>query len=107
MPGFFVVVAHREYEVNRIVTFDIINQTAMDLQTEKLDIIKWIAGVSEGKIIKQFTLLKEMHEEMASVKLDPLEKQAIDVSLDSIKAGRIKSHEEVTEAAKKKYPHLF
>jgi predicted transcriptional regulator len=79
----------------------------MDLQAEKLDIIKWIAGINESKIIKQFTLLKEINEEMASVKLDPLEKQAIDAGLDSVKAGRFKSHEEVAEATKKKYPHLF
>jgi predicted transcriptional regulator len=79
----------------------------MDLQTEKLDIIKWIAGVNERKIIKQFALLKEMNQKMASVKLDPFEKQAIDAGLDSIKAGRFKSHQEVTEATKKKYPHLF
>jgi predicted transcriptional regulator len=79
----------------------------MDLQTEKLDIIKWIAGVNESKIIKQFAVLKEMNQEMASVKLDPFETQAIDAGLDSIKAGRFKSHQEVTEATKKKYPHLF
>jgi hypothetical protein len=79
----------------------------MDLQAEKLDIIKWIAGVNESKIIKQFTLLKEINEEMASVKLDPLEKQAIDAGLDSMEKGGFKSHEEVKDATKKKYPHLF
>ncbi len=79
----------------------------MDLQTEKLDIIKWFAGVSESKIIKQFALLKEMNQKMASVKLDPFEKQAIDAGLDSMEKGGFKSHEEVKDATKKKYPHLF
>jgi predicted transcriptional regulator len=79
----------------------------MDIQSEKLGIIKWLASINDGKIIKQFMLLKRSNEESVSVNLNQAEKTAIDKGLESIKEGRVKSHEEVIETTKNKYPHLF
>ncbi|MCS6974161.1 MAG: hypothetical protein N2044_02460 [Cyclobacteriaceae bacterium] len=79
----------------------------MNIQAEKLDIIQWLAKVNDSNIIRQFMLLKKSNEEMASVNLTPAEKTAVDKGLESIKEGRFKSHEEVTEATRKKYTHLF
>jgi predicted transcriptional regulator len=79
----------------------------MNIQSEKLDIIQWLASINDSKIIKQFMLLKRSNEENTSVNLSQAEKNAIDKGLESIKEGRFKLHEEVTEATKKKYPHLF
>ncbi len=79
----------------------------MNIQAEKLDIIQWLAGINDSRIIKQFMLLKKTNEEMTSINLSQAEKKAIDKGLQSIKEGTIKSHEEVTEVTRKKYAHLF
>jgi predicted transcriptional regulator len=79
----------------------------MNIQAEKLDIIQWLAGVNESSVIKQFMLLKRTNEETTSIDLSQEEKQAIDKGIQSIEAGRVKSHEEVMEITRKKYPQLF
>lgn len=79
----------------------------MNIHAEKLDIIQWLAGINDRRIIKQFTLLKKSNEEMANVNLSQAEKDAIDKGLQSIREGSFQQHEEVTEATRKKYPHLF
>jgi predicted transcriptional regulator len=79
----------------------------MDIQAEKLNIIKWLAGIQESKVIKQFILLKKSSEEFPSKKLSQAEKLAIDKGLHAIKDGRIKSHEEVMKITRKKYTQLF
>jgi predicted transcriptional regulator len=79
----------------------------MNIQVEKLDIIQWLAKVNDSKIIKQFMLLKKLNEEITDVKLSHEEREAIDRGLQSINDGRFKSHDEVMEATRKKYAHLF
>jgi len=79
----------------------------MNIQAEKLDIIQWLARVNDSRVIKQFMLLKRSNEEMTVVNLSQGEKDAIDKGLQSIKEGRFKSHEEVTEVTRKKYTQLF
>ncbi len=79
----------------------------MNIQTEKLDIIQWLANVNDSRIIKQFMLLKRSNEEMTIVNLSQQEKDAIDTGLQSIEEGRFKSHNEVVEATKQKYAQLF
>lgn len=79
----------------------------MNIQGEKLDIIQWLASVNDIRIIKQFILLKRSNEDTTFINLTQAEKDAIDEGLQSIKDGRFKSHEEVTEITKKKYPQLF
>ncbi len=79
----------------------------MNIQAEKLDIIQWLARVNDSNIIRQFRMLKRSNEEAASVNLSSEEKKAIDTGVTSIKEGRFKSHDEVIEATRQKYPHLF
>jgi predicted transcriptional regulator len=81
----------------------------MNIQAEKLDIIQWLAGVNDSKVIRQFMLLKQSSEEAAGADLifTEAEKKAIDEGLASIEAGRFKTHEDVMAATRKRYPHLF
>ncbi len=79
----------------------------MDIQAEKLDLIQWLAGINEGKVIKQFMLLKKTNEEMGSIELTNAEKQAIDKGIESLDSGHTITDEQATEATKKKYTHLF
>jgi predicted transcriptional regulator len=79
----------------------------MNIQTEKLDIIQWLAGVNESQVIRQFMLLKRTNEEKTSIDLSETEKRAIDKGIQSIEADKVKSHEEVMEVTRRKYPQLF
>lgn len=79
----------------------------MNIQAEKLDIIQWLAQVNDSRVIKKFMLLKKSNEESIVANLSQEEKEAIDKGLQSISEGRFKSHEEVIEATKNKYPTLF
>ena len=79
----------------------------MDIQAEKLDLIQWLAGINEDRIIKQFILLKKTNEEATFSPLTQEEKLAIDKGLESIKAGRSVSPEEASASTIKKYGYLF
>ena len=79
----------------------------MNIQAEKLDLIQWLAGIDDSKIIKQFVLLKKSSQGMVDVDLNQEEKNAVDIGLKSMKEGRSKSHEQVAKATKEKYPNLF
>ena len=78
----------------------------MNIQAEKLEIIEWLAKVNDSKIIEQFMLLKKSNEE-GSLNLSQEEREAIDKGLQSIEDKKSKSHEEVMEATRNRYPHLF
>jgi predicted transcriptional regulator len=78
-----------------------------DLQTEKLDIIQWLAGVKEHRIIKEFMLLKQTNQEPVSLQLRAGEKKAIDMGMASIESGRSMTHDEVKEITRKKFSGLF
>jgi hypothetical protein len=41
----------------------------MNIHAEKLDIIQWLAGIDDSKVIKQFMLLKESAREMLILNL--------------------------------------
>ena len=79
----------------------------MDIHSEKLDLIKWIAGINDSQVIKQFKTLQKSNLEKVSTTLTDSEKSAIDQGLKSIKEGRVQSHEDVTKSTKEKYPNLF
>ena len=79
----------------------------MDIEAEKSNLIKWLEGINDGKIIRQFSALRKSTETTAAEKLSQAEKDAIDKGLQSIKDGKYKSNEEVKEITRKKYPHVF
>jgi hypothetical protein len=75
----------------------------MDIQTEKLEIIRWLASINDIELIQQINSLREN----ATADISTEEKTAIDKGLQSIKEGRTKSHEEVMAITRKKYPQFF
>ncbi|HPH46530.1 MAG TPA: hypothetical protein PLJ60_02815 [Chryseolinea sp.] len=79
----------------------------MDIQAEKLDLIKWLEGINDSNIIRQVSALRMSTEKVSTVKLSKAEKEAIDEGLQSIKQGNYKSHKEVMEITHKKFPQLF
>jgi len=79
----------------------------MDIKAEKLNLISWLAGIEDGKIIRQFKILQKLNEELSELNLSKAEKAAIDEALDSVKKGKVQSHEQVMKTTAKKYPNLF
>jgi predicted transcriptional regulator len=79
----------------------------MNIQAEKLDIIQWLAGINDSRIIRQFMLLKKSSENTSTESLSQLEKDAIDKGLSSIEKGNVKLHQEVIDSTRKKYNKLF
>lgn len=72
----------------------------LNVEKEKLEIIKWVTGLKDNTAIERLKMLREK-----SKKTDwwdeiiDEEKAAIDKGLEDIKAGRVKPHRE----AKKLY----
>ncbi len=79
----------------------------MDIQAEKINLIQWLAGIEDAKIINQLKMLQITFQEKEPVALTKEVKAAIDQGLRSIEAGRIKTHKEVTNSTRDKYPNLF
>ncbi len=79
----------------------------MNIQSEKLELIKWLAEIDDSRIIKQIKTLQRSIEERVSPDLTDEEKSAIDEGLKSIDEGRMKSHDEVKKMTRGKFPNLF
>jgi hypothetical protein len=79
----------------------------MDIQAEKLALIQWLAGINDSQVISRFRALKRTSEEAVPETVSPAEKEAINQGLQSIKAGKVKPHEEVSRLTREKYPQLF
>ena len=79
----------------------------MDIQTEKLNLIEWIAGINDTQIIRQFKSLQISNQEQVNSSLTPAEKSAIDQGLKSIAEGKVHTHESVMQSTKEKHPKLF
>jgi len=75
----------------------------MDYQADKISLIQWLASLNDLQVIEE---LKAMRSRTANT-LNPEEKAKIDQGLSSIEAGRIKTHEQVQQSTKEKYPQLF
>lgn len=78
----------------------------MDIQSEKLDLIRWVAGLDDLRMIKLVSSLK-LSDEFGNKPLSEDLKSALDESLEDIKKGRTLSHEEVKSKTKEKFPQLF
>ena len=76
----------------------------MNIETEKLSLIKWLEGVLNSELINQLLLVKHSSEDTSSI--SELEKQLIDSGLIAIEEGRTKTHEQLLELTAKKYPNL-
>lgn len=77
----------------------------MDVQADKENIIEWLAGINDSKIIRQFKSLQKSNQLQAD--LTAAEKYAVDQGLKSIAEGKVHTHESVMESTREKYPKLF
>ncbi|MFO7447910.1 MAG: hypothetical protein R6W90_16220 [Ignavibacteriaceae bacterium] len=72
----------------------------MNLETEKLKLIEWIAGLNDDSTIEKIKTLKDHHNQSDWWnEISEEEKAAIEKGLEDIKQGRVTPHEEM----KKKY----
>ncbi len=72
----------------------------INIDREKLDIIKWVTGLKDNAAIERLRMLREHPKKMDWWdEITEEEKSAIDKGLEDIKAGRIRPHKE----AKKMY----
>lgn len=79
----------------------------MDIQSEKLNLIRWLAGIEDIKLIHQLKVWQSSTEGNSTTTLTKEEKSAIDQGLKSIKQGRVKSDDQVKQSTQDKYPDLF
>ena len=75
----------------------------MDIQSEKLEIIQWLTGLTDQEIIHKIVLLKEAQKTNLSIG----EIKAIDKGLQTLKEGRVKTQQEVISITRQKYPQFF
>lgn len=67
----------------------------MNIQAEKLNLIKWLAGVNEPSIIKRFIALKEEQQVDWWDEIDAEERTEIEEGLVQADRGEVVPHEEV------------
>jgi hypothetical protein len=79
----------------------------VDIKSEKLNLIEWLAGVNDNRIIRQSKTFQKSSQQEELSSLSKEEKIAVDKGLDSIANGRTHSNESVLKSTKEKYPRLF
>ena len=67
----------------------------MDIQVEKLNLIKWLTDVQEPSIIEQFIALKNNQQADWWDQISEDEKSEIETGLAQADNGEVLSHEEV------------
>ena len=67
----------------------------MDIQAEKLDLIRWLAGVNEPSIIKRFIALKQKQQVDWWDEISADEKAEIEEGLAQADNEEVSSHESV------------
>ena len=67
----------------------------MDIQAEKLNLIKWLADINEPAIIKRFIALKKRQQTDWWDQISIEEKTEIEEGLAQADQGELLSHEEV------------
>ncbi|WP_262248946.1 hypothetical protein [Parapedobacter soli] len=79
----------------------------MDIQAEKLGIIRWLSTLDDRKLISQLVSLKNSTTKQVKLNLSTEEKEAVDAALKSAEEGRVISHEDVMANTRNKYPNLY
>lgn len=70
-------------------------KTSMNIEKEKLDIIRWVTTLNDETSIERLKMLKDNPSKTDWWDdISELEKNAIEEGLADIKAGKLKSHEE-------------
>ena len=73
----------------------------MDIQTEKLQLIEWLAGLNNAAILKQFIALKKEQEKDWWDQISDDEKAEIEEGLKQADRGELVPHEQVMSKYKK------
>ena len=73
----------------------------MDIQTEKLRLIEWLAGLNDPKTLNEFIALKKKKEVDWRDRISAAERNEIMEGLDQADRGEVVPHREVTEKYKK------
>ncbi len=70
---------------------------ALDIKTEKLDLIQWLAGVSDQSIIQEFLALKKKKEVDWWDEISSQERIAIDEGLTQLDREETIPHQKVMD----------
>ncbi|MEX2567831.1 MAG: hypothetical protein WD431_17925 [Cyclobacteriaceae bacterium] len=73
----------------------------MDIQTEKLQLIEWLAGLNDTKIINEFISLKKRKEGDWWERITSEERSEIEEGLAQADKGEVVPHKEVMGKYKK------
>ncbi len=75
---------------------------------EKQDLIDWIKNLENQSLLQHILELKEAHESNETIfQVSETEREGINRGLDDWENGRIKTHKEMKDELKLKFPHLF
>ena len=77
----------------------------MNIQSEKLDLIRWIAGITDEQVLQQFISLKRISNQETD--LTDAQKKSVDLAFKDIEQGRIYTHEQVMQQVNEEFPQLF
>lgn len=73
----------------------------MDIQSEKLQLIEWLAGLNDAKVLHEFITLKKKKEVDWWDKISAEERTEIEIGLAQADKGEVIPHEEVMAKCKK------
>lgn len=74
----------------------------LNVEKEKLEIIKWVTGLKDNTAIERLKMLREKSKKADWWnEITDEEKAAIDKGLEDIKAGRVKPHKEARKLYEK------
>ncbi|MEQ9425386.1 MAG: hypothetical protein RJQ09_13265 [Cyclobacteriaceae bacterium] len=76
-------------------------RSLMDIQAEKLQLIEWLAGLTDTKTLHEFITLKKAKEEDWWDTISAEEREEIEEGLAQADRGELVPHEEVMSKYKK------
>ena len=77
----------------------------MNIQSEKLDLLRWIAGITDEQILQKFISLKNISSPVTD--LSEEQKKSVDLAFKDIEQGKIYTHEQVMQQVNEEFPQLF
>ena len=73
----------------------------MDIQEEKLQLIEWLAGLNDTKVLEEFITLKKRKELDWWDRINTEERTEIEIGLAQADKGEVILHEELMAKCKK------
>lgn len=85
----------------KLLSLKKVDSGIMDIQTEKLQLIEWLARLNNTAVIKRFIALKKEQEKDWWDQLSKEEREEIEEGLSHADRGEVVPHEEVMAKYKK------